>query len=545
MSMSPSPELDAQLDGNWTSSESQPDDTHQPSPPISDLSQLLLQAIDQVPGTCGSRLEAFLNARTVGESLNEWCGTRNHDSIRSISESLNRAIATVDALINDQLDEILHHPRFQMLESSWRGLEYLVRTAAELGEIAEAELLADDDHSHVPDMRIRMLNASLKDVDRDFQRAIEFDQSHLFRQIYTQEFGMPGGTPFGMVVADYEFQPWPSDEFPHDGLNVISALAAVGAASFCPIVTGASAKFFELDSFDTLSRANLENVFDPNRNPQYIKWRSFRESEDARFLALTVPRVLFRTPYQPGVDRLDGFDFSEETAGPDRRRYLWGNAAYAFGEVALRAFAETGWLASISGVTQGQLGGGLVTGLPSHAFATDSRGVGVESSVEVVIPDDLERRIAEAGFLPICQCHDSELSAFYNSQSAQKPREYEGDVVATLNAKMSSMMQYMLCVSQFARYLKVIARDKVGTFATAEDCEIYLQDWVASYVTKDASASPEARAKFPLYAAKVSVFAKAAEPGVFQCDIALQPHYELYDLSASVRMQTELRSPVS
>jgi type VI secretion system protein ImpD len=502
---------------------------------LSDLLQEAAQRSAVASPVRRGRLDAFLQARTVGTALREWVGTRSLPDADSLTELLNRAVAAVDELVNEQLNEILHHERFQRLEASWRGLAYLTSTAADLLDSAE--------WSDVPDIRVRVLNASLKDIDRDFQRAIEFDQSHVFRQVYSHEFGMPGGTPLGLLVADYEFRPWPDAEFPHNGLSILESLAAVGAASFCPVVTAASPRFFELESFDGLARANLSSVFDANRNAQFIKWKAFRESEDSRFLSLTVPRVLFRTPYEDDFDRVDGFRFQEDTGGPDRSRYLWGNAAYAFGEVALRAFAETGWLANISGVTPGQRGGGLITGLPSHSFATDRRGLAVKSSVEVAIPDVLEREIAEAGFLPVCHCHDTEFSAFYNSQTSQKPRVFEGDVVATLNAKMSSMMQYMLCVSQFARYIKVIARDKVGSFATAEDCEGYLQNWITGYVTKDDSATPEARARFPLYEARVRVFARAAEPGVYQCEIALQPHYELYDLSASVRMQTELRSP--
>jgi len=495
------------------------------------LDVALKQGVEESGPTTG-RLASFLATRTVGRALKEWFGTARPKRESAI-ESLNLAIGRIDELVSDQVNEILHHPRFQKLESSWRGLEYLVRT--------QTELVSEGDWARPPKIAVRVMNMSLMDVKRDLDRASEFDQSSIFRRIYTEEFGTPGGLPYGCVIADYEFQAWPDENFPYDGVGILTQLAGIGAAAFCPFITSVSPRFFELDSFDEIERVNLEEVFDSRRNPRYIKWRALRESEDARFLGLTMPRVLMRRPWHDAQDTEAGFVFRERVADIDRSKYLWGNAAYSFGEVVMRAYAQSGWLADIRGVERGIEGGGLVTGLPTESFATDRRGIAPKASTEVVITDVQERELGNAGFLSLCHCYDTEFSAFFSNQSAQKPREYQ-DFATTMNAKMSSMLQYVLCVSQFARYVKVIARDKVGTFSDSAACEALLHQWVSEYITPDDSASAEVRARRPLRDASISVRPRAGQPGVYDCEMLFQPHYELDDMSAAIRVQTQLGS---
>jgi type VI secretion system ImpC/EvpB family protein len=483
-------------------------------------------------GRATGRLTSFLQARTVGCALKEWFGTARPQR-QSAIESLNRAVGQIDELVSDQVNEVLHHPRFQKLEASWRGLEYLVQT--------RTDLVAEGDWARPPKIAVRVMNMSLTDVKRDLDRASEFDQSNIFQQVYTEEFGTPGGTPYGVVIADYEFQAWPDEDFPFDGVGILASLAGIGAAAFCPFITSVGPRFFELDSYDELERVNLEQVFDSRRNPRYIKWRALRESEDSRFLGLTMPRVLMRRPWNDSQDTEAGFVFRERVADIDRSKYLWGNSAYSFGEVVMRAYAQSGWLADIRGVERGVEGGGLVTGLPTESFSTDRRGIATKASTEVVITDVQERALGNAGFLSLCHCYDTEYSAFFSNQSAQEPREYQ-EFSATLNSKMSSMLQYVLCVSQFARYVKVIARDKVGTFADSSECEAFLHDWVTDYVTPDDSASADVRARRPLRDASISVRPRAGQPGVFDCEMLFQPHYELDDMSAAIRVQTQLGS---
>jgi type VI secretion system ImpC/EvpB family protein len=296
---------------------------------------------------------------------------------------------------------------------------------------------------------------------------------------------------------------------------------------------------FELEDFGELERPlGLSKTFEQLR---YLKWRTLRETDDARFVGLTLPRVLLRTPYEDRSSRVNGFLFEEDVAGPDRRRYLWGNAAYAFGAVLARAFGRTGWLAGIRGVVdEAADAGGVVTGLPVHCFATDAEGIAPKVSTEVVITDQQEQELSELGFIPVCHCQDTEFSVFYANHSVQKPKKYDR-VPATVNAQLSSFLQSMLCVSRFAHYLKVAARDKIGSFTEASECEEYLNRWVTRYVTADQDAGPDVKARYPLREANVQVRPHPAKPGCYLCVAHFRPHFELEELTASLKVTTELR----
>ena len=472
-----------------------------------------------------SQLDRFLQERTLGGALRIWLGTALPRDKETLAVRLNRDVAYLDALVNEQVNAVLHHPQFQRLEASWRGLRYLVDRAEE-----------EEDRR----VKIRVLSVTWKELERDFERAAEFDASQLFRKVYEQEFGMPGGEPFGLLVGDYEIHPRPSPDHPHDDIQILKAISQVAAAAFCPFVASAHPSLFGLDSFATLDyRLDHAATFE---HKEYVTWRALRDSEDARFLGLTLPRVLMRAPYEDDGTRVDAFRFREEVSGPDGSKYLWGSAAYAFAGVVIRAFARSGWLADIRGVQRGVEGGGLVGSLPVHRFGTDRRGLAARKSTEIVITDELERDLAELGFLPLGDCQDTDYAAFYSSQSLQRPKKYDR-LAATLNARMSSLLQYMLCVSRFAHYVKVMGRDKVGTFGEPQEFEQFLQDWITRYVTPDAEAPPEVRARFPLREAQVRVRAQPGKPGSFECVMHLAPHYELDELTAAVRVRTELAPP--
>jgi len=485
------------------------------------LLEMVLGTPSRGEGVQPSPLERFLQAATPGEALGAWLRwtgaplppdpARAKDQLGGV---LARAVAQIDSLLSAQVQAILHHREFQRLEAAWRGLRYLV-----------------DQVEPGTNVKIRVLDVSRKDLARDLERAIEFDQSQIFRKVYENEFGMPGGEPFGVLIGDYELANHPDD------VGLLEQMAGVAAAAFAPFVAAASPSLLGLESFAQLERGmDLGRVFG---QLEHLKWRALRDQEDARFVGLVLPRFLARLPYEDDGSRVDGFCFREDVAAFDHSRYVWANAAYAFAAVLVRSFARTGWLAEINGVHRDLEAGGLVTGLPVHSFSTDKRGVAPKCSTEVMVTDQQEQDLGDLGFIPLCACKGTEYSAFYGSHSIQKPKVYD-DPAATTNARISAMLKYMLCVSRFAHYLKVIARDRVGSFAEAADCEEYLHRWLQRYVTADPEASPAVKAELPLREARVQVVPHPQKPGSYLCTAHLWPHYELDELAATVRLATEL-----
>ena len=462
-------------------------------------------------------LDRFLAAREAVPAVAFWIAQHGLAGQVTTSEQalrqLNRDIAAIDVQISRQVNAILHHPRFQKLEASWRGLQYLV--------------------DHVEDgalVKVRVFNVGWDALARDLDRAIEFDQSQLFHKVYSEEFGISGGEPYSVLLGDYEIRPTTD-------LQALAQISEVAAAAFAPFIAAAHPSLLGLDSFAELQRAvNLEAVFE---QPDFLKWQMLRKKEDSRFVGLVLPRVLMRVPYADNGSRVDSFRFHEETAAPDLAGYLWGNAVYAFGAVLLRAFTESGWLADIRGVRQDRDEAGLLSDLPTHWFGTDRAGLAGRSATEVPISEFMESELSELGFMPLCHCHDTECAAFYANSSIQKPRQYE-EALATANARISAMLHYMLCVSRIAHYLKVLGREKIGTFADAGDCEHFLNDWLSRYVTHDDDATPETKARFPLREAEAQVREQPGRPGSYSCVILLQPHYQLDDIVSAIRLTTEL-----
>ena len=486
------------------------------------------------PTTVAS-LALFLSERSPWKAVCTWFGLNENSvalpSREAAGRLLNRDIARIDALIDRQLNTVIHHPAYQKLEASWRGLEYLTNTIPEGGE----------------GVKVRVLNVSWNDLVNDVTRALEFDQSQLFKKVYENEFGQPGGEPFGVLLGDYEMHPRPSAGHPQDDVEALSQISGVAAAAFAPFITSVHPSFFGLDSFMELERPlELTRTFE---QPEYSKWRSLRQSEDSRFVGLTLPRILMRVPHgttgAPGA----GSRFREDVGGPGRDRYLWGNAAYAFGAVLIRSFANSGWLADIRGIRHSPVDragkrtclddGGLVTGLPIHSFGTDRTGVATRCSTEVIVTDAREKDLEELGFIPLCHCQDTDFSAFYGNQSIQKPAKYD-ELKATVNARLSAMLQYILCVSRFAHYVKVMARDRIGSMIRPEDIEAQLQKWLLDYTISNESAGPEVKAQYPLREARVKVRENPGSPGSYSCDIHLRPHFQLDQMYAAMKFTTEL-----
>jgi type VI secretion system ImpC/EvpB family protein len=371
------------------------------------------------------------------------------------------------------------------------------------------------------------------------ERALEFDQSQLFAKIYSDEFGMPGGEPYGLLIGDYQIHARPIPGHFVDDMAVLGRISETAAAAFVPFVASAHPSLFGLDQFADLERPlDLTYTF---RQAELARWRSLREKDESRFLGLVLPRVLVRLPYADNGLRRDGFRFAEDVSTSDGSGYLWGNAAYSFAAVVLRAFIESGWLADIRGVQTDVDGGGLVDDLPVPALATDAPGLLSCPGTDVIISDDQEKELTDLGFIPLCYCRATACSAFYSNQSVQAPVQYE-QLPARINARLSAMLQYILCASRFAHYLKVMARDMVGSSLSASDVQWRLQSWLVNYVSGDPGATSAMKARYPLSEGRVEVRDHPGKPGSYLSTFYLKPHYQLDELVASFRLITELSS---
>lgn len=426
---------------------------------------------------------------------------------------INTRISAIDDLISKQLNEIMHFPEFQKLEASWRGLNYLVQNS-ETGE----------------QLKIKVLNISKQELLKDIEKASEFDQSALFKMVYEHEFGIFGGEAYGALIGDYEFSNHPQD------MSLLEKISQVAAAAHAPFISAASPKLFNWDSFTELGGPrDLAKIF---QSVEYAKWKSFRNSEDSRYVALTMPHILMRLPYGKDNVPVESFDYEEDVEGTDHSKYLWSNAAYALGARITDAFAKYHWTAAIRGVE----GGGLVEGLPVHTFKTDEGEVALKCPTEIAITDRREKEFADLGFIPLVHCKGTDYAAFFSTQTANKPKVYDTDS-ANANARLSAQLQYILAVSRFAHYLKSIMRDKIGSFMTRKNAEDFLNRWISNYVLLDDDAGQELKAKFPLREARVDVSEVAGKPGVYKAVAFLKPHYQMDELTISLRLVAELPQP--
>jgi len=423
---------------------------------------------------------------------------------------INARIAQIDHLVSLQLNEVLHAAPFQKLEGSWRGLKYLM------------------DQSETSDkLKIKVLNVTKKELLRDLQRAPEFDQSALFKKVYEEEYGVFGGAPFGALIGDYEFGRGPEE------IELLEKIAQVASAAHAPFLSAASPEMVNLESFTAIDAPrDMAKIFDSS---EYAKWKSFRASEDSRYVGLTLPHVLMRLPYGKNGASVEAFNYEEGVDGTDHTKYLWGNAAYALGARLTQAFALYGWCAAIRGVE----GGGLVEGLPTHNFTTDSGDIALKCPTEAPITDRREKELADQGFIPLVHCKGTDYAAFFSVQSAQKAKIYDLDS-ANANARLSTQLPYIFAVSRFAHYLKSMMRDKIGSFMSRTDCERFLNQWIVNYVTPDDTASPSVKASHPLRDAKIEVSEVPGKPGVYRAVSFLRPHFMLDELSVSLRLVAEL-----
>ena len=431
---------------------------------------------------------------------------------KGVTRTVTQRIAAIDALISKQLNAVMHHSDFQRLEASWRGLNQLVM-GTETGE----------------SMKIRVMNTSKKDMLRDFQSASEFTESALWKKIYENEFGQFGGDPYGCLVGDYEFDKGPQD------IELLEHLSHVAAAAHAPFVSAAGSQMFGLDSYTDLPNPrDLAKIFDKS-NPENTKWLSFRDSEDSRFVCLTMPHVLGRLPYGIDTVPVDSFDFEEDVDGQDHQKYLWTNAAYSFAGRLTDSFSKHHWCVAI----RGPEGGGLVEGLPIHAFQTREGDVGSKCPTEVLIPDTREKELSDLGFIPLIHCKNTDYAAFFGANSVQRPKKYQ-ETAATANADLSRRIPYLMATARIAHYLKAICRDKVGSFQSRVEVQTFLNNWINNYVLDQDEATQEQKAKFPLREARIEVTEDKSAPGVYKAIAYLKPHFQLEELSVSLRLVADL-----
>lgn len=432
-----------------------------------------------------------------------------------VLHSLESIIAEIDKKLTEQVNQILHHPEFQKLESAWRGLHYLVNNT-ETDEM----------------LKIRVMNVSKKDLHKNLRKfkGAAWDQSPIFKRIYEEEFGQFGGEPYGCLVGDYHFDHSPPD------VELLGEMAKVAAAAHAPFITGANPSLLQFDSWQELT--NPRDLTKITSTPEYAAWNSLRQSEDSKYLGLAMPRFLGRQPYGAKSDPVEEFAFEEHVGNAESENFSWVNAAYGMAVNINRSFKEYGWCSRIRGVESG----GTVANLPTHTFPTDDGGVDMKCPTEIAIADRREAELAKSGLMPLIHRKNTDMAAFIGAQSLHKPAEYE-DPDATANANLAARLPYLFSTCRFAHYLKCMVRDKVGSFKSRSDMEAWLNSWILQYVDPNPATSSEGdKARKPLAAATVEVSEVEGNPGYYSSKFFLRPHYQLEGLSVSLRLVSKLPS---
>jgi type VI secretion system protein ImpC len=434
---------------------------------------------------------------------------------KGVVAMINERIAEIDKLLTDQLNAIMHDAEFQRLEASWRGLHDMV-----FGTETSSRL------------KLRLLNVTKKELLKDLESAVDHDMSVLFKKVYEEEYGTFGGNPYSLLIGDYYFGRHPQD------MALLERLAKVAAAAHAPFIAAASPALFDMKSFTDLGvPRDLSKIFE---SAELAAWRSFRESEDSRYVSLVLPSYAARLPYGAKTIPVDNFNFEEDTDGKDHSKYLWANSAYQLGLRITDAFAKYGWSTAIRGVE----GGGKVESMVAHAYKTDEGDVVLKCPTEVTITDRREKELNDLGFIAIVNSKGSNFAAFFGGQTVQKPKLYNKDA-ANANAALSARLPYVLAASRFAHYLKVIMRDKVGSFQTRGEIETFLNNWIADYVLINDTAPQATKARFPLGEARVDVTEVPGKPGAYQATCFLKPHFQMEELTASIRLVAELPPPAA
>ena len=429
-----------------------------------------------------------------------------------VFQTVDAMRAALDRKLSEQMNAIIHHPDFQKLESAWRGLNYLVMNT-----------------STGKDMKIRVMNASKDEVRKMFRSypGAAWDQSPLFKKIYESEFGQLGGQPYAAFICDYYFDHSAPD------IDVMKGLSKIGAASHAPFIAASAPTLFGMESWQELSNPrDLGKLFDAT---DYAAWNSFRESDDARYMALTMPRFLGRQTYGAKSEPVDAFDFEEDTTG-SHDKHLWLNAAYAMGTRITEAFATWGWCTRIRGVESG----GTVEGLPTAMFPTDDGGTDMKCPTEIAISDRREAELSGAGFMALIHRKNTDQATFIGGQTLHKPKQYD-QADATANAALSARLPYIFASCRFAHYLKCMVRDWVGGSREAPQLQRDLSEWVMQYVDGSPQTSSEAtKARLPLKDAQVEIIPDPENPGFYKGKFMFVPHYQLEGMDIALSMVSRL-----
>ncbi|EMQ4275949.1 type VI secretion system contractile sheath large subunit [Vibrio alginolyticus] len=470
------------------------------------------QAIGATKQTEASRAEELI--KTLAEEAMKGTVTWN----KNLTVTFREAINLLDRQISDQLSEVMHHPELQKLEGSWRGLNYLVMNSETSSTL-----------------KVRMMSMTKKELHKDLSKAVEFDQSQIFKKVYESEFGSAGGEPYGALIGDYEFTNHPED------IESLRLMSNVAASGFSPFLSAASPALFGFDEWTELSKPrDLDKVFE---SLEYAQWRSFRESADSRFVSLTMPKVLARLPYGQATAPVEEFGFEEFEVDPvsgiavnaEHNDYCWMNSSYVLGVKLTDAFSKYGFCTAIRGAE----GGGRVDNLPTHFFMSDDGDPDMKCPTEIGITDRREAELGKLGFLPLCHYKNTNYAVFFGAQTCQKPANHESPEV-TANAAISARLPYMMATSRFAHYLKVMARDKIGSFMEAEDVESWLNRWILGYVNASEGGGQEIRAKYPLADARVQVKEIPGAPGSYNAVAWLKPWLQMEELTTSLRLVAKI-----
>jgi len=494
-----------------------------PVPPLRDA-VLTGQFLGSRNAGLADGLTEFLSAPSAS-AITLWFGAERAPLLLGdparLRGALDRDIAFIDRLLGEQVDAVLHHPRVQRLEGTWRGMFWLV-----------------DGTEQGARLKVKVLNVAWHEICRDLERAIEFDQSHLFRKIYEDEFGTPGGEPYGLLLVDHDVRHRSSATARTDDVSALASLSGVAAASFCPTIVGASPTLLEVDEFSELAVST--SITAPLRNAEHARWRSLASRPDMRFIGVALPRLLARQPWEDDGTRADAFRYAEYA--PTDRERVWMNAGFAFARVVARAFANYAWPADVRGVETDRVGGGLVDNVVVEQFRTDPDHVWVRMATEIIWNDRQERELLDAGLMPLSAIPYAEELVFGAVRSLLAPQRHTGATaaVADANSRLSTQINSILCASRFAHHLKMKGRQMVGSFKTSDEIERRLQSWLTGYVNANLQSTGEGRARFPLVNGRVSVNELPGKPGSFGCVVHLQPHYQLDDVAATFQLVTDL-----
>ena len=432
------------------------------------------------------------------------------DAVRTIE----LIVAEIDKKLTDQINLIMHHSDFQQLEGTWRGLSYLVNNT-------------ETDEQ----LKIRVLNLSKKDLGKTLRKfkGTAWDQSPLFKKMYEDEFGTPGGEPYGCLVGDYYFDHTPQN------VEILEGMAKIASAAHAPFISAADPGLMNMDTWQELG--NPRDLTKIMQTAEYASWRSLRASDDSRYIGLTMPRFLSRLPYGAKTEPVEEFDFEEDTESAEHSKYCWANSAYAMAVNINRAFKLYGWCSRIRGAESG----GMVEGLPTHTFPTDDGGVDMKCPTEIAITDRREAELAKNGLMPLSHWKNTDYAVFVGAQSLHNPATFD-DPDATANANLGARLPYLFATCRFAHYLKCIVRDKIGSFQERTDVEKWLNNWITKYVTTDPTASEDVKSRYPLSAAEVVVEDIEGNPGYYSAKFFLRPHYQLEGLTVSLRLVSKLPS---